>query len=76
MNKTAKRTMNKTAGRIMNETAQETMNENAKKIKMRMQIPNERLAFNCQLGPGTLGTGPRSQNTGSYFWGGEQGKEQ
>ena len=30
---------------------------------MRTQIPNERLAFDGQLGPGALGSMPRAQNT-------------
>ena len=61
----------------MNENTKITMNQNAKKnneselkpkrwmrtqtTRMQTQIPNERMAFNGQLGPKALGHGPRTQ---------------
>ena len=63
MNETAKRTTNETAKIIMNETAKRMLQQKDKNNKimktqqmMRTQVPNERPAFNSQLGPG-----PRTQ---------------
>ena len=68
--------MTETAKKTVNDIVKITVNESAKKQGMRTQIPNERMAFNGQLVPGALGPGPSAQNTGKYFVGGEQGKEQ
>ena len=70
MTGTAKRTVNKNATKTMNEnTTKTTVNDNAHKKRMGMQIPNERMAFNGQLGPGPWPWAQGPEHREIHFWG-------